>query len=93
MALGQSVSGFFTVNILFTYHTNTFTVGGDVSNSNGGTVTLGLVRTDKNERVLETSRSGNGAYSFTWYDNTQDVFVEAYEDADYKGRSADSVAT
>lgn len=93
MALGQNVSGFYTVNIIFTYHTNTFTVGGDVTDSNGGTVTLGLVRTDKNERVLETSRSGNGAYSFTWYDDTENVFVEAYEDGDFKGRSANGVAT
>jgi hypothetical protein len=93
ISTGQSVSHFSTLNLLFTYHTNTFTVGGDVSNSNGGTVTLGLVRTVQQERVLETTRSGNGAYSITWYDNVEEVFVEAYEDDDFKGRSANGTAT
>lgn len=76
-----------------TFHTITFTVSGNITNSNGGTVNIALYREDTGERMLETSRTGNGSYSFTWYDNTENVFVEAYEDDDYKGRSANGTAS
>jgi hypothetical protein len=77
----------------FTYHSITSTVSGNITNSNGGTVDISLHRAATGEKVLETSRVGNGAYSFTWYDNTEDLYVEAYEDNTYKGRSGIGGAT
>jgi hypothetical protein len=76
-----------------TYHSITSTVAGNITNSNGGTVTISLHRADSGEKVLETSRAGNGAYSFTWYDNTENIFVQAYEDDGFKQRSGVTTAT
>lgn len=79
--------------MMMTYHSHTFTVSGNVTGSNGGTVTLDLVRAATGEKVLTTSRVGNGAYSFTWYDNTEDVYVDAYETDVFKDRSGNATAT
>lgn len=85
-------SGWFNLNYLLTYHSITYDVSGTVSGSGGGTVTLNLCRADTGENVLTTSRTGNGTYSFTWYDDTEDMYVEAYEDATHVGRSDTDVA-
>lgn len=69
-----------------------FLASGTVSNSAGGTVTLGLHRSSDGQLLKSTTRSGNGAYSFNWWDNTENVFVEALEDATHLGRSADGTA-
>lgn len=85
-------SGWIGLSQLFTYHTITYTVSGTVSGSSGGTVTLNLCRANTGERVLTTTRSGNGSYSFTWYDDTENVFVEARESGTLLGRSDNGVA-
>lgn len=94
VSVGQSaaISPFFNLAWTITYHTITYTVSGNVSGSNGGTVTLSLHRAETGERVLETTRVGNGSYSFTWYDNTEAVYVDAEEDGTFKDRSASSFA-
>ena len=77
---------------LFTYHTITYTVSGTVSGSSGGTVTLNVHRATSGEKVLSTTRTGNGTYSLTWYDNTETLFVEARESGILLGRSDTGVA-
>lgn len=89
---GQVGTAFYKLDLLMTYHTITYTVSGTVSGSNGGTVTLTLHRAATGEKVASTTRSGNGAFSFTWYDNTENVFVEATEDSTHLGRSVDGLA-
>jgi hypothetical protein len=85
---------FVQFQLWYTYHTcGPFTVSGDVSNSAAGTVTLGLHRASDGQLLKSTTRSGNGAYSFNWWDNTENVFVEATEDATHIGRSVDGLAT
>jgi hypothetical protein len=76
-----------------TYHSISYDIAGDISDSDGGSVTITAHRTDTGEKVGSTSRTGDGAYSITWYDNTVDVFATAYEDATHKGRSDNDVAT
>jgi hypothetical protein len=77
-------------NVLFrhielwaTYHSNTFAVAGDVTIGAGAaTVELWLEReitTDVWEQVLYTSRVGDGAFSFTWYDSAQHTRVVAHD--------------
>lgn len=85
-------SGWIGLSQLFTYHSITYTVSGTVSGSSGGTVTLNLHRANTGERVLSTTRSGNGSYSFTWYDDTENVYVEARESGTLLGRSDNGVA-
>jgi hypothetical protein len=77
---------------IFTYHSITFEVSGSISGSNGGTVTLDLIRSDTNEVVDSKTKIGDGTYSFVWYDNTVDMFVVAYESDTKKGISIKGIA-
>lgn len=69
-----------------TYHSIATTVSGTISGSGGGTVNLELHDYNGN-KILSTSRVGDGAYSFTWLDDVDNVYVTAYESAIYKGMS------
>lgn len=82
------------VVMLLTYHAITFTVAGDVTGSAGGTVDIDAYTEDGNEvtHIGSTSRTGNGAYSVTWYDNTLPCYAEAREDGTHIGRSDSAVA-
>jgi hypothetical protein len=91
---GQNSTAYWTMNVYMTYHAITFTVSGTVGGSAGGTVNLYLRRaTTDNALLLTGTRSGNGSYSFTWFDNTENVFVDALEDTTHLGRSENSTAT
>lgn len=87
VALGGSCNSFDTLDIYLTYHTITKTISGTISGSGGGTVTLKLCRAATGEVVMVTTRTGNGAYSFTWFDDTEEMYVDAYEDGTHLGRS------
>ena len=86
----------FWSNILMslTYHSITVTKSGTVSGSGGGTVNIGFWRkvNDIAERLDTTSRVGNGAFSITWYDDTELVFAEGRESATLVGRSDDGAS-
>ncbi len=77
---------------VWTYHSNTFAVSGDISGSAGGMVTIKTYRSDNNELINSTSRVGNGSYSFVWYDDVIPIYSEAYEDETHHGRSINAVA-
>lgn len=85
-------SAYVSLGLWVTYSSPVFTVGGDVSGSAGGTVNLSLHRVSDGEKLLSTTRIGNGAYAFTWHDNTENLFVEARESSTLIGRSDNSVA-
>jgi len=74
-----------------TYHAITFTVSGTISGSVGGTVNL-VLYDDLDNKILSTSRVGNGTYSFTWFDDVLNVYVTAYESATLKSMSKEAVA-
>jgi hypothetical protein len=93
MQQGQQTSFTGALDLWFTYHSQTWSVAGTVSGSAGGTVTLKLVKASTGEVVKTTTRTGNGSYSFTWYNNTETMYVDAYEDGTHLGRSASGVAT
>jgi hypothetical protein len=90
--LANAASSFDYLDLIFTYHSIPFTVSGNITGSSGGTVTISLHRESNGEKVLETSRVGDGSYSFTWYDNTENVYTEAYESSTKIGRSDNGVA-
>ena len=90
---GQSVAAMNQLAVIMCYHSITYTVSGNITNSAGGTVNIYLCRTATNEIVLSTSRVGNGSYSFTWFDNTEQVYVMAYESGTLLGRSDNGYAT
>jgi hypothetical protein len=93
VCLGGNCASFDHLDMVFTYHSITFTISGTVTDSNGGAVTLSLHRVSDGEKVMETTRTGNGAYSFNWFDNTEEMYVVAREDNNYIGRSANGLAT
>lgn len=76
-----------------THHSITFTISGTVSGSAGGTVNLYLHRASDGELLLTGSRSGNGAFSFTWFDSAENTRVVAREDATHMGSSDLGVAS
>lgn len=86
-----SGTGWFSFGVLMTYHTITSTVADSITGFTG-TVTLDLLRTATGEKVQTTSRSGDGAFSFTWYDDTEEVFVVAYDAGGTVGRSQNDLA-
>lgn len=90
--VATSAASFDHLDLYFTYHTITYTVAGTVSGSGGGTVDLELLREFDHSILLEDSRTGDGSFSFTWYDDTEDVYVSAYEDGTHVGRSAPDTA-
>lgn len=78
----------------YTYHNcGPFTVSGNVSNSDAGTVTIGLHRSSDGELLKSTTRAGDGSYSFNWHDNTENVFTEATDVTGNCARSQSGVAT
>lgn len=89
--LNNNCASFDHLDLYITYHTISYSVTGTVSGSGGGTVDLTLHRTNSGEKVSETSRTGNGSFSFDWYDDTEDVFVSAKESSTLLGRSDDGV--
>jgi hypothetical protein len=91
--LDLNPAGYACYSSWITYHCILFTVSGNITNSNGGTVNIDLFRASTGEKLLSTSRVGDGAYSFTWYDNTEQVYTVAREDDDYLGRSANGLAS
>jgi hypothetical protein len=85
--ISQTASGIWQNIKMISYHSIVFTVAGTITGSVGGTVNIDLYRTDTGELLDSTTRTGNGAYSFVWYDDTVDVVVLAFESDDLKGAS------
>lgn len=75
------------------YHTITYSVSGNITNGTTGTTTIDLHRYSDGEKLLTTTRSGTGSYSFTWFDNTEPVYTVAYQNNTYKGRSGTGIAS
>jgi hypothetical protein len=93
-AVGNGVTVRGQLCLLITYHAITYTVSGSIAGSSGGTVYIDLVRDGDPIEVLKTTtRVGDGPYSFSWYDNTIEVYTSAYEDSTHVGRSDRAVAT
>jgi len=86
------VTGWHRLDLLVTYHAVLYTISGTITGSSGGTVTISLHRKSTGELLKQTTRTGNGSYSFTWYDPTDVMFVEARESGTLIGRSDDGTA-
>jgi hypothetical protein len=81
-----------TFQLYMTYYTISYSLSGSITGSAGGTVYVKIYRTGTNDCIYSTSRVGNGTFSFTWHDNTTDVYAEAYEDGSRFGRSPNVTA-
>jgi hypothetical protein len=84
----------FGVRWSVSYTAITFTVSGTISGSAGGTIGIDLFQiTTGGDAVFfdQTSRTGNGTYTFDVYDDTLNYYVVAYESASLKGVSKEAV--
>ena len=72
---------------LITQHAITYTIQGTITNSAGGTVYLKLINVTTGEIEQQITRTGNGTYSITCYNNTTQYWVDAYENGTHLGRS------
>lgn len=91
--IGNNTGTYDSLDLLYTYHTITYEITGNITGSSGGTVDISLHRSNTGERVLTTSRIGNGSYTFLWYDNTEEVYVSAVEGTTNVGRTLPQLAT
>lgn len=85
----------FNLAVCMTYHSIKYTVADNIAGFTG-TVSVDLHRSDENtdqagELVKSTTRAGDGAFSFTWYDNTEELYIVA-NDGTNVGRSQDALA-
>lgn len=86
----------FGISWIVSYHSITHTISGSISNSSGGTVYINLYKAnlDGNYELFETTtRTGNGSYSFTVYDDTVNYYVAAFETDSLKGLSKQETPT
>jgi hypothetical protein len=94
ISLAQNITTYDTLDLWATYHSITYDVSGNISGSDGGTVDIALHRANSGEKVLETTRVGDGSYTFKWFDNTEALYVEAIETvAGNSGRSTNNTVT
>ena len=88
--LNNNALSFDYLDLIFTYHSIPLVVSGTVSGFSG-TITLKLHRTSNGEIVDTTTITGDGTYSFIWYDDTEQIYVDANDGIRF-GRSADGAA-
>jgi len=83
-------NGWCDLTMILTYHAITFPIAGDITGSAGGTVQIkAYLKESESEETLigTTSRSGNGAFSIMWYDDTIAKACRARESATKVGAS------
>lgn len=81
------ISNVSEISSVITYHGFKYLVSGSILGSAGGTVTIDLYDTATDSKVLTTSRTGNGSYSFNWHEDTVPIYVVARETDTLKGTS------
>lgn len=76
-----------------TYHAITYEVSGEITNSAGGTVDITVHRVATGEQVISGSRVGDGSFSFTWYDDTEELYAVSRESGTLLARSDNGYAS
>lgn len=78
---------------LITYHSITWTVGGNISGHNPSLpTTLQLIRLSDDQILKETLLpAGTTNFNFIVYDNTEQYYVSAFQDSTHVGRSAPGI--
>ena len=75
-----------------TYHSITQPISGTISGSAGGTIEIIAYNTNTGQEVGYTTRIGNGTYTIDWIDDTEAIYVVAYETSALNGVSQVAVA-
>jgi len=94
--LDASPSVYASWSMWTTYHAMTWTVAGAVSgyvDADGAGLSVRIFREYNNELIGVVTTSAGGDYTFTWYDNVDDVFAVCMENATHTGASWKGVAS
>jgi hypothetical protein len=82
------VSGPWYLKKWVTHHAITASVNGTITGSAGGSVDLKLIRLSDYAQLMSTTRTGNGAFSMSWYgSDSNNYMVVATESAACRGVS------
>ena len=78
------------IGLLVTYHSVAHVVHGTVRGTAGdGTdLTVNISRNTTGEKILEATTQRGGYYETSWYDDTEQLISDVYEDDTHTGRSA-----
>jgi hypothetical protein len=79
-----------SIGLLVTYHSITAPVRGTLRGTagDGSGLTVDISRSATGEKVLAATTVTGGRYSATWYDDTEPLVADVYEDESHMGRSA-----
>lgn len=83
------------VGMWVTWHSITFTISGTVSgyaDADGAGLTVKFYRVSDGLYLGSATTTAGGAYSFTWYDNTQDIRAICEENSTHVGASVAGTA-
>lgn len=95
--LANFCASFDYLDMMLTYHSITFTISGTLSEytGDGSGIEVDLFRKNGAHRdhIGTVTTTTGGAYTFTWYDDTETVFAVSRQDSTHAGRSDDGLAT
>jgi hypothetical protein len=84
------------LGLWITWHSHTWTISGTVSgyvDVDGAGLTVNIYRCSDGMRIGTVTTTAGGAFTLTWYDNTEDYRAVCEEDGTHVGCSAKGVAT
>ena len=98
MATGNGQLSFDHLDLYLTYHAITYSIAGNITgvNTSGGDVTIKLHRSSTDDIVFEITippATSTLPYEFLWFDNTEPMYVTAFQDNSLVGRSASGLAS
>jgi hypothetical protein len=81
--------------LFMTWHAITFEFSGSLVNytGDGSGIVVRLSRDSDGERLLSQASTTGGAYSFDWYDSTENVLIDARQSSALVGRSDRGLAS
>lgn len=84
--------GFTQSWLVYNYHSISLIKNGQVDGyvGDGSGIPVKVFMADSNEYVATATTIAGGSFSFTWFDDTLDMFATAVEDATHLGRSVDT---
>jgi hypothetical protein len=87
-------SGLVALHFWYTYSSTVYTVSGSILGytGDGSGITVSLHNASTGELLKTTTTASGGGFSFSWYDNVTQLYVEAQQDSTHMGRSVTAAA-
>jgi hypothetical protein len=89
-AINTPITATLGMGVWITYHSIVYTCAGNLENysGDGSGVLVTLYSQSPRARLASANSGVGGGYSIKWYDDVNDVYVEAWQDDNRNGRSA-----